>query len=221
MDNDEISQLLRSEASEYDDECTRYIKCMKEIKARLHIIKDIMAKGTTPENILFDTEFACLQFRSIIELIMLSNLAANQKLYKNSIKELKKEWRPHLILKTLESINPNFYPMPVSIDYSKLDATKGEGLVVNPLEEGFLKKEDIIKVYYKCSDYLHAANPFANPFDFQIRLLFIDWWRQIEFLIANHFVQLVESKRSLLVIVNLHKNTNVQDVQIIYSRQGL
>lgn len=221
MNSNEISETLRQEASEYDDECTRYIKCMKEIKSRMYLIKDIMAKGTNQDEILFDTEFACLQFRLIIELIVLSNLAANQKLYKNSIKELKKEWRPHLILKTLEDINPNFYPVPVSMDYSKLNVLTGEGLVVEPVESGYLKKEDIIKIYYKCSAYLHAANPFAEPYDFLIRLQFPEWWRQIEWLIASHFVQLIESKRSLLVLVNFHKGTNVPDVQIIYSRGGL
>ena len=154
----------RKESLLYNDEAKKYAECMRDIVERMLLLKDYAAipPAFIPDKHNF--EFMCLQFRIIIELIFLSSLAAHKKYYKEAANKLKKEWRPSYIKKFLENINPNFYPVPMELEF---DFTKG-GYIINPLPEssGFISKKDLFDAYNICNNYLHAKNPFAKAKDY-------------------------------------------------------
>ena len=195
-----------TDSFDYTEEQAKYAACMSEIKKRMYNIKDRLSQGTTPLKALFDTEYICLQFRSIIELIALASLAAQKKQYTKGAEKLKKEWRAKAIIQYLKNINPHFYPTPVEIlDNGDIISNENDYLTIN----------DFLEVYDSCSDYLHVQNPFGSPHNFDIYGKFIAWWYKIEQLIAAHIIQLVESNKKLFTVVYFQKEM-IRDVYVVY-----
>lgn len=206
----------RKEAKDYNYECIMYANCMREIKKRLYFIKGKLALGSNEENKIFDTEIICLQFRSIFELIYLSNLAAHYKLYTKGYEKLKKEWNIKRITEFLEKNNPDFYPTPVNAHIEQLPLNNFN-IDLKIVENGFLTKDELITLYQICSNYIHPKNPFADHNDFMVWKLFEDWFSKICVLLETHVVNMFNSKRGLFVYVNLLENAK-EDVYMAYLR---
>ncbi|MEO6731926.1 MAG: hypothetical protein ABIN01_11975 [Ferruginibacter sp.] len=208
---------IEQEASLYQHEMNMYGRCMREIKRRINVIAANLEQGTTPEKIMYDTEFICLQFRIIVELIALGNLAANQKLYQQGIRKIKKQWHPAEIIKILKKANPKFYPIPVEIQQIKGVDVEKITLHLIPIDSGYLTKEEFINLFNLCSDYLHGRNPFNEARNYDIRLLFPKWIQEIHLLITNHVITLVDSEISLLTTMYFEKGAP-RELDIIYLR---
>src|SRR5438093_11919782 len=86
-----------------------YRKCMEETKVRLNVIIDFFNQGRTTGSQVSDIEFGCLQFRKILELIILSSIAPNKDEYANQREKFYKDWNPSYIINELRRINPNFH----------------------------------------------------------------------------------------------------------------
>lgn len=210
-------EAYRQLSKTFTDEQTRYADCMREIKQRLIIIKQRLALGSSIANKIYDTEVICLQFRSILELIVLSNLAAHQKHWTHGQEKLQKQWRTNRIIKFLGKANTNFYPTPVNVKYKKLNATELD-LDLTIVEKGYLTKDEFNDVLDKCSDYLHPKNPFAPERDYQVWTLFEEWFHKIVRLLETHVIDMFETKQGLFIHINLRENTKYQDVYTAYLR---
>ena len=58
-----------------------YYNCLDEIKRRINVIADHLNNITTEKYLIVEVETVCLQFRKILEKIMLMSLVANKEQY--------------------------------------------------------------------------------------------------------------------------------------------
>ncbi len=135
-----------------------YANCMEVIKKRLDVIHKFTNKSKSTGFVITDVEFIALQFRKTLEQIALANLVANKREYASQNNKFKNHWNAKRILKDLERINNNFYPLP---NKQIRDEASKSVIRIEDLTEGFLTKEDFIHVYDYCSKILHTENPYA------------------------------------------------------------
>ncbi len=201
----------------YDYEIKMYLKCMRRIKNRLYIIKERLALGIDEKTKEFDIEVIALQFRSILELILLSSLAANQDEYTKGFEKLKDEWSRFSIIKFFDSKNLDYYPKPVNVIATRESPTKVHVNSTNK-ETGFLTKDEFDEIFLKCNSYIHPANPFADERDYTIWDLFPVWFDKITGLLETHIISMFEQDRALFVYINFEKYPVVdnEDMQMIY-----
>jgi hypothetical protein len=180
------------------DDVIKYCGCMEEIKLRVNAINDILSLKRSTTYPITNAEFLCLQVRKVLELIALSNMAANIKQYSIQNKKFRKHWHAERILNDIEKINPKFYPYPT---YEILD-DQGRLIEVKNVESGFLTKEDFINAYSKVSSFLHAVNPYGNKKDTEeITNSARIWIDKILKLLNRHHVQLIDNNVQIWVIM--------------------
>lgn len=204
----------QAEANEHADEIERYKKCLKEIKQRLFVLQQRLNQGSNDNDKVIDTEIICLQFRSIVELILLSSLAAHKKMYTKSLDDIKEMWRIKPLISILKNANPNFYPVPVNIPLDNIK--KGEVLNMTIIETGYLTLEDATELYNDCSDYLHPRNPFADNIDYKVWLKFQEWFDKIGRLLYHHVINMFESGKGILGHINFDDPKNKEEVFAMY-----
>lgn len=140
-----------------------YLNTMVEIKRRLSEALYLIHEGKT----LYKAtrlEAVYLQFRKIAELISFSTLVTNEDLYCQTYNDYKRAWRVNSIFERIEKLHPNFYPEPV-IQLPHENPQFLHSLVA--LEDGFATKEDLISLWNKCNDIMHAQSPFIERFDYR------------------------------------------------------
>jgi len=169
-----------------------YLDQMEEIKQRVAAIKKLseISRGQLGLNVI--TECIYLQFRKILELIAMSSLVANKQALQEmerSIKKLGKKWNGEEILKIVERINPDFYPVPV-IETPSQEPMFKMNLVDKT--DGFLSREDFSRLYNLCGDILHADNPLGKKTDYKALLIEGPRWEgKILELLGPHKITLV------------------------------
>lgn len=139
-----------------------YLKLMAEIKNRVQSISDILNEKRTTTFPATNIEFMCLQIRKILELISLSSLVVNHKLFEKEKVKYQKFWHAERILNDIERLNPYFYPIPIIENPPTDDSEKK---LLKEREVDFLTKKDFIKIYEKCGKIMHADNPFGSQID--------------------------------------------------------
>ena len=116
-----------------------------------------------------------------------------QEAYRKLRKEIGRDWRAIKIIQAIESINPNFYPVPV----------KGiSGGNWNLVRSGFLSKNQFRDLYDRSSVILHSKNPFSKgprylSFDNNVPT----YLTKIENLLNEHVVTLANLDESFHVIL--------------------
>jgi len=167
-----------------------YCACMEDLLPRFKLVRSILARELTAGNDWLDTEIVFLQFRKMLELIAFASLAANKKVYAAARAQFAADWRAKKVLDYLEKANPGFYPQPMRV----VSVTQQAGRKrhhLEPLQEGFLTREDFVKLYDYCGDVLHARNPYskATP-SVHVGRPAQDWLSRIEKLVVLHRVRL-------------------------------
>jgi hypothetical protein len=189
---------------------------MIDIRSRLDKIQEVLRLGSNAKHFYFLYESIFLQYRIIIETIMLSNLVTHQKQYTKGYKKLRKLWRPHEILQFIESINPNFYPVPVSVD-PIAGAIEGT-FSINNIKSGFFTKQEIVDAYNLCSKYIHAKHPFSDNRNLDIiREVFSNWWHSISLLLNVHLIQLYDIDKQFLATCYM---TTESPMYMLYLKRG-
>jgi hypothetical protein len=162
---------------------------MREIKRRIEVLDfflfsrgNALYKPTTIESM-------CLQVRQTLELIAFASLCANKSAYAAVHKDFATHWNAELLLRDLARVNPDFYPVP------KIEIPSTDPRAVNQLEdlkEGYLTKEEFVRVYKKCGAMMHARNPFGSKtgHDYFEKALPI-WREKIIKLLNNHSVKII------------------------------
>jgi len=167
----------------------KYAAIMKEIKSRTDVI-DVFLSGRR-EAIYIPTtvETVGLQFRKIFELIAFASLAANRRKYSSIYADFSKHWEAAKLLKSLQRINPDFYPKPV------VETKSDRPRVVHDLSDrdhDYLTQADLVEAHGRCGRLLHAANPFGRPIDYVFfQTSFPVWRARFMNLLNNHKVHLV------------------------------
>lgn len=183
---------------DYQTELKLYHDCLYEIKRRIDVIKDHLNGTTTEKYLIVEVETVCLQFRKILEKIALMSLVANKEVYAEQNAKFAQHYHAERIMKDLERVNPDFYPVPTR----RVRHENGMDEWVE-VEEGYLTKEEFIKIYQKCGGIMHAQNPFASEKPLrEIRACFPEWLTKICVLLDHHQITLVGGE---LMLVGLMK----------------
>ena len=132
---------------------------MEGVKSRLALVHQLGTKKISLQSPVFDQECALLQIRKSLELIAFGSLCSNQEKYAAAHGDFHNEWNAKRLLKRLEQVHPEFYPQPVSMSES---ARTPGAKHLTPVTDGFLTKDEFVELYDKCSQMIHAHNPF-NP----------------------------------------------------------
>jgi len=117
-----------------------------------------------------------------------SQVAANRKQYSSAYADFAKHWEAAKLVKNLQRINPDFYPVPV------VEAPTDKPLVAYDLrarDHDYLTKNELTEAHGRCGQLMHAANPFGNPIDYAFyQRSFPVWMTKIVNLLGNHKVHL-------------------------------
>ncbi len=174
-----------------------YIAVMEEIKRRTEVV---FALHTRTINIMYPAthvESMVLQIRMITELIALASLAANRSIFEQNKKKFEKHWRLTEILKDVESLNPNFYPLPLIEEPLKNPRIKNE---LVDMEAGFMTRDELIEVHGRCANLLHARNPFGKDVDYSYYERMVpEWIKRIMKLLNCHQIKLLDDNHFYLV----------------------
>ena len=161
----------------------QYCDLMEEVKSRVESIGQLMEMpGVT---IRTRVESICLQLRMVLELIVFSSLVSNKDVWRRSQKELQSSQDISKKLKELKRLHPHFYPRPVDLQPSVPGEEPAD------LVEGFLSEDQLIEVYGRLGNILHAENPLGGETNHRF---FIDavpgWISQVQNLLECHKVYL-------------------------------
>jgi hypothetical protein len=200
-------RLGEIETSMITEDIDKYCKSMEEVKRRTIAIKTILNKNHTTAYRATNIEFVCLQIRKILELIALGSIVANKDEYARQHEKFAKHWHATRILDDVEELNPQFYPIPVRQVFDP-KAKKVIGTV--DISEGYLTREDFVNVYDRCSEILHAANPFGDGIDYApIEQSIPIWLSKIKTLLDHHQIQLLNEKEQLWVLMEAKSDKKV------------
>jgi len=121
-----------------------YVGLMQEAKDRL-LAMDTALGGRTglPPGAI--KEYCFLQLRMLCELIALGCLTAHGDL---ATGKLKGDYKADKIIQGLQRLRPKFYPI------AAIRTERGPKL----WEDGFLTKDELLKLYWKCGDVLHRGS---------------------------------------------------------------
>lgn len=179
------------------DKIELYCGVMEEIKKRVAVVNGFLHgecytlyKATT-------VECMCLQIRKILELIALGSLVVNKKEFSTQHKNFHKLWNGGKILKTLEKINPDFYPKPIKEKPSSNPKVRSS---LKKVRDGYLTKSEFIEVYGKCGKIAHADNPYGSKtnFDYYEKKI-SEWLKKIMKLLNNHEIRLANDENMYLI----------------------
>jgi hypothetical protein len=115
------------------------------------------------QNSQFAFESCVLQLRKMLECIALASIAPNKKAYSEFRKasdgpsDFRKDFNGKKIIKMLEKVNPDFYPMPLLEDKSQpgsMHFTRRPG--------NYLTKANFESLYDRLSKFLHSDNPWGD-----------------------------------------------------------
>lgn len=161
----------------------QYAKLLWECRYRIDSIRDIRDTASHATYLQVVIESEALQLRKILELIAYSSLVYHQDAYYEARSKIANDWHAARILKNVARINPEFYPVPV-------DGVKNGNW--KRVRGGFLTKKQFMTLYDKCSDILHAENPFNKTRNFiNFHNKVPHYIERIEGLISEHYVKLV------------------------------
>jgi hypothetical protein len=128
-----------------------YATLMDEAKIRALSINTIGHAAILPYPLV--REYAYLQLRMLCELIALGCLVAHGDITQTKYFQ-RDAYKADEILKRLEELNENFYPIPVR------PIPRKDGRIEmhpHPPDFDFLTKDDLISLYAKCGDILHKG----------------------------------------------------------------
>lgn len=129
-----------------------YCRLMREIKMRLTAIDDTLA-GKNPFPAFIAFEQCYLQLRMICELIALGCIAVHGDIPAARSKRFSKANRPDIILRELEELHPQFYPVPGAVIASRPGVEKIRIGGIGP----YLTKSDLVALYAECGGVLHRG----------------------------------------------------------------
>lgn len=136
----------------------KYCNLLEELKLRIKAVQSIVNGDVNKENFghyMFADEFMFLQIRKILELIVFGSMASNISLYEKAHNKYSRHNKAKQILKMLETVNKDYYPLPLQESPDK------KGVLIN-VQKDFLTRDDFIFLYDACSKIIHSTNPYSE-----------------------------------------------------------
>jgi hypothetical protein len=130
---------------------------LNEARYRLNILGSLLTPGyPMPTEPLIESSY--LQVRMLCEVIALGCLLMHGDIEETRSRNLETSYKADFILKKLSSFHSDFFPKPV--DVIRITDGNGEHDIFEPrrVEDGFLGRDDLIKLYQQCGSYLHRGN---------------------------------------------------------------
>ena len=131
----------------------KYLSLLWEVSKRLEVLHAFIDKKIDNIYLQVSVESEALQIRKILELIAYASLISHKEAYEEARNNFSRDWHAKRIIKQLESINPNFYPIPIK------DVERGGRLTPRG---GYLTKLQFENLYDRCGSILHSKNPFLK-----------------------------------------------------------
>jgi hypothetical protein len=193
-----------------------YVSLMEEIKIRLEAI-DTAGRGgiALPKPLI--REFAYLQLRMVVELVSLSCLVAHGDIPATREAKLTTSYKPEIILKELERLHIEFFPVPVSL-VTELPMHDGRRrLHFGDIDIPHMEKKRLGKIWSKCGDQVHKGSlkkllkgGGSDPTDFTEVTA---WAEEIRALLFFHRISLLDPRKIYLcTLSNPGKDENVRMV---------
>ncbi|MDE2942965.1 MAG: hypothetical protein OXT63_01995 [Gemmatimonadota bacterium] len=178
-----------------------YRDLMEQVKKRTEAVNFFL--GMHGMYVQIVAESVALQLRNILETVVLGSLVSNLPEYEKRRADIRKTRRISLLMKTMESANKDYYPIPTR---QVLD-TSGKVTETIPVESGFLTRDECLKLYAKCSNMLHTLGPTSDPRSF------LDeapaWLNKIVTLLNHHQIQLSDPDIQLWTLMNASSDGRV------------
>lgn len=166
-----------------------YCNCMSEVRARLGVVRSVLAGSVMMAQQAFNVELIFLQLRKALELIAFGSLAANESKYAAAYPNFGSHWRAKAILDAVEKINSEYFPIPLEPPEVK---ESGVRHFERPAD-GFLTRDEFVSLYNSCGEILHIRNPFTTKDPtIQIGYHVEQWVARIERLLYWHLVRLTD-----------------------------
>lgn len=144
-----------------------YAVLMDEIRTRMDSIQTFAdPKIALPAPTRAEACF--LQVRMICEMIALGCLVAHDDMQEVKAARLQKAYEADFIVRALERLHPDFFPVPHTVKIRDNAFNEQAGLHYEPLTEGFLSKEKLVRIYRRAGAVLHRGSlqvTFSNPRD--------------------------------------------------------
>lgn len=128
-----------------------YGSLMGEIKYRVEAIDRVLAGQVHVRNKIAE-ELCYLQLRMICEVTALSCLLIHGDVKGAQSSQLLKAYQADWIMNKLQDLHPDFYPRP--LEAKDKPGTPPEAV---SLTDGFLKREELVKLYHICGEKLHRG----------------------------------------------------------------
>ncbi len=154
-------------------------------------------------------ELCYLQLRMICELIALGCLAAHGELLRNNRRRLLREYNADRIVRKLSKLHASFYPRP---SRQVLDERTGRPISVEPIENDYLHKKDLLALYRESSDNLHRGSlkkllqQETGSFNFDG---ISEWKARIVTLLNHHQIQLIDRDEMFWVLMESKEDGKV------------
>jgi hypothetical protein len=170
-----------------------YGACVVRIRERLNIVQKIVSGeiqiGHNDQRI----ELIFVQFRKVLEEIAFASLSANKEKYCEVHANFSKHWRAKDMLAVMDTLNPNFYPVPLP---PPITTAPGRHHFGEPLADGFVTRDDFVFLYNCSSEALHTRNPYrkGDP-TIQIKYTVEEWILRFRRLLSWHSATLLNGDR--------------------------
>jgi hypothetical protein len=127
-----------------------------------------------------------------------ASLVANKNVYTAVFSRVSKAWNAGDLLKELEQVNPDFYPVPILEVPSKIPGVASE--IRKRADTDYLTRSEFTEVYGRCGVMAHAANPFGKKIDYDYyQKILPHWQKQIMNLLNSHQIHLVGKPEIYLI----------------------
>lgn len=182
---------------------------MEEVKLRMRVIVRLTdpAAPVLPSQIVRETCY--LQLRMVCELIALGCLVVHEDIPATKSPKIVKRWEADFIIKKLEELHPNFYPMPV-----RREQTPTGFHMIGTDPSKALTKEDLVRLYTHCGSVLHkgsikkllsAKSPIETKYE-DIR----QWREKIGRLLNEHYIFNLSGLTGFICLMANPDDGNVQ-----------
>ncbi|MDO6594107.1 hypothetical protein [Neptuniibacter sp. 1_MG-2023] len=180
----------------------KYASMMWECRYRIETLRDFTSGKTHCTYLQTTIESEALQLRKLLELIAFSSLVSYQEAYRSVRSDIAKDWHAARVLRKIETINPEFYPVPID-GFNRNDWNRVQG--------GYLTRKQFERLYDKCGAMLHSQNPFSKgKSSLAFHRKVPEYLRRIETLLSEHLVELAESRELIHVIAPMEDDAPIQ-----------
>jgi hypothetical protein len=191
---------------------------MSEIKARLGVIFHVVNEAS-PIPPLIRYELGYLQLRLICEVLAIASFTAHGEVVMSKKPYLRKKWQAGEILKGIEEIHPDFYPVPC-------EEVVRDGLYLEELKlldygPAHLSKDELISLYGICGDVLHrgvADGIGPRNADRSDLATIVVWHNKILNLLNRHFIKMANS--NAVYVMMKEKSTGKVTLMNLERRDG-